>query len=73
VTVEAVNADSLMAARIRKALRCEGVIKHEGVCANSFVALEVDAGADVVSRDNQVVNSCRVLPVSRQDRPTCKG
>jgi hypothetical protein len=54
VTAEAVNADSLMAARIRQALK-------------------VDAGADVVSRDNQVANSCRVLPVSRQDRPTCKG
>jgi len=56
VTVEAVNADSLMAARIRQALRREGVIKHEGACANSFVALKVDAGADVVSRDNQVAN-----------------
>jgi hypothetical protein len=29
VTAEAVNADSLMAARIRQALKCEGVIKHE--------------------------------------------
>jgi hypothetical protein len=29
VTAEAVNADSLMAARIRQALKCEGVITNE--------------------------------------------
>ena len=56
MTVEAVNTDSLMAARVRQALRWESVIKHEELCDNSFVALEVDAGADVVSRDNQMTN-----------------